>query len=93
MGEVNGVLKMALSPADHPTLKGPLDDVPQDELVQVALVPFVCQYLSAAFTWLTVTRAVMANMTKVTFATRAKPVCIQERLFFINIRNLGSGWC
>jgi hypothetical protein len=82
---------MALSPAVHPTLKGPPDDVPQDELVQVALVPSIRQYLSAAFTCPTVTRAMMANMTGVTFATRVKQVCIQERFFFINIRILGLG--
>jgi hypothetical protein len=88
---VDGVLKMALSPAVHPPVKGPPDDVPQDELVQVALVPSIRQYLSAAFTWLAITRAVTANMTKVTFATRAKQVCIQERLLVINIRILGLG--
>jgi hypothetical protein len=42
-----GVLKMALSPADHPALKGALDDVPHDELVHVALAPSIRQYLSA----------------------------------------------
>ena len=88
---VDGVLKMALSPAVHPPVKGPPDDVPQDELVQVALVPSIRQYLSAAFTWLAITRAVTANMTKVTFATRAKQVCIQERLFFMKIRIVGLG--
>ena len=88
---MSGVLKMALSPADHPTPKGPLGDVPQDELVQLALVPLVCQYLSAAFTWPTVTRAVTADMTRMTFATRAKPVCVQEQLFFISIRIVGFG--
>ena len=86
---MDGVLKMALSPAVHPTLKGPPDEVPQDELVQVALVPSVRQYLSAAFTWPIVIRALTANMTGVTFAARAKQVCIQERLFIINIRTLG----
>jgi hypothetical protein len=70
-------------------LKGPLGDVPQDELVQVLLVPSVRQYKSVAFTWPTITKAVTANMTGVTFATRAKQICIQERLIFINIRILG----
>jgi hypothetical protein len=72
-------------------LKGPPGEVPQDELVQEALVPSIRQYFSAAFTRPAIARAVTVNMTKVTFPTRAKQVCIQERFFFINIRIAGSG--
>ena len=64
---------------------------PKIELVQVALVPSIRQYLSAAFKWPAVARAVMTNMIKVPFAQQVKQVCIQERLFFIDIRISGLG--
>ena len=75
----DGTLKVALSPAVHPALKGPLGDVPQDKLVQVELVPSIRQYFSAAFIRPAIVRAETVSMNRAVLATRAEQVCILEQ--------------